>query len=182
MVQRQLELRRTIVTLTSPHFPQKTVVTYCNFKQNLSMDKFDRQILSLLATDGRMSYRELAERVHLSSNAIAERVRRLQIDGTIRSIRAVIDPAALDRTLEAQIDVKLRPDTSAADFERNIRHMPQLISAMLLTGSFDYSLRVACTEQSDLVDVTERLRNQAGALETYSRIILREVQLTPWVG
>lgn len=146
------------------------------------MDRFDRDILSLLATDGRLSYRELAERVHLSANAVAERVRRLLKDGTIRSIRAVIDPAALDRALEAQIDVKLRPDTSAADFEREIRHMPQLISAMLLTGSYDYSLRVACTDRADLVDVTERLRNQAGALETYSRIILQEVRVAPWVG
>jgi Lrp/AsnC family leucine-responsive transcriptional regulator len=149
---------------------------------NRRMDRLDREILKLLVADGRLSYRELGERVHLSANAVAERVRRMLKDGTIRSIRADVDPAALDRTLEAQIDVKLRPDTSAADFERAIRLMPQLISATLLTGSYDYVLRVACTDRADLVEVAERLRNQAGALETYSRVVLQEVRLSPWVG
>ena len=77
------------------------------------MDKLDREILRILAADGRRSYREIGEAVHLSANAVAERIRRLQKDGTIRAIRAVVDPAALGLTIEAQIDVKLRPTTSA---------------------------------------------------------------------
>jgi len=119
------------------------------------MDKLDREILRILATDGRRSYREIGEAVHLSANAVAERIRRLQKDGTIRAIRAVVDPAALGLTIEAQIDVKLRPTTSAEAFEEAIRALPQVLSATLMTGSFDYALRVACTDRKELVDVTE---------------------------
>jgi Lrp/AsnC family leucine-responsive transcriptional regulator len=146
------------------------------------MDKLDREILRILAADGRRSYREIGEAVHLSANAVAERIRRLQKDGTIRAIRAVVDPAALGLTIEAQIDVKLRPTTSAEAFEEAIRALPQVLSATLMTGSFDYALRVACTDRKELVDVTETIRNKAGALETYSRVILREVRLAPWLA
>ena len=51
-------------------------------------------------------------------NAVADRVRRMVKNGTIRSVRAVVDPAALGKTIEAQIDVKLRPTTSADAFEK----------------------------------------------------------------
>ena len=141
------------------------------------MDKIDREILRILATDGRCAYGRLAEHVHLSANAVSERVRRMLKDGTIRGFRAVIDPAAFGRTLEAQIDVKLRPTTSAADFEKAIRDLPQVTSASLLTGSFDYALRVECATRAELVEVAETLRHRAGAMETYSRVILREVSL-----
>jgi Lrp/AsnC family leucine-responsive transcriptional regulator len=141
------------------------------------MDRRDREILQILQTDGRRSFTDVGAEVHLSANAVADRVRKMTRDGTIRSVRALVDPAALGMTIEAQIDVKLRPATSAEAFEQAIRELPQVLAATLLTGSFDYALRVACVDRADLATVTETIRNKAGAQETYSRIILREVQL-----
>lgn len=140
------------------------------------MDKIDHKILSALAHDGRLSFRELAARVHLSPNAVAERYRRLRENGTIRRIRADLDPAAFGRTLEAVIDIKLAPETPATEFEAALRHLPQLVSAMLLTGSHDYAVRVACIDRDDLVAVTETLRRH-GVRDTYTRLVLRELQL-----
>jgi len=142
-----------------------------------AMDRIDREILSLLARNGRLSFRELSVQVHLSANAVAERYRKLQADGAIRHIRAVLNPAALGRTLEAQIEVKLQSETAALDFEAALRHLPQVLSATLMTGSFDYAVRVACTDRDELVQVTEHLRQRAGVRETYTRLVLREVQL-----
>jgi Lrp/AsnC family transcriptional regulator, leucine-responsive regulatory protein len=141
------------------------------------MDKIDLRILSLLQGDGRISFSALGEAVHLSANAAAERVRRMQANGTIRGITANVNPAKLGRPLEAQIDVKLRQGVSAAAFEKALQGIAQIQSATLLTGSFDYAVRVACRDQDDLVSVTEYLRNKAGALETYSRVILREINV-----
>ena len=141
------------------------------------MDKFDHEILSRLAHDGRASFRELAEAVRLSPNAVAERVRRLMKNGTIRHIRAQLDPAAFGRTVEAIIEVKLAAETSAPEFEATLRTVPQVVSAMLLTGSFDWAVRVACIDRDELVQVTESLRQRGGVRETYTRLVLREVQL-----
>lgn len=140
------------------------------------MDKIDHAILSRLAHEGRASFRELADAVHLSPNAVAERFRRLVANGTIRHIRASLDPAAFGRTIEAVIEVKLNPDRPATEFEASLRHLPQVVSATLMTGTFDYAVRVACVDRNDLVSVTEALRRQ-GVRETYTRLVLREVQL-----
>jgi Lrp/AsnC family transcriptional regulator, leucine-responsive regulatory protein len=140
------------------------------------MDKIDHAILSKLAHDGRLSFRELADAVHLSPNAVAERFRRLMADGTIRHIRAVLDPAAFGRTVEAVVEVKLQPETEASAFETSLRHLPQVVSATLMTGSYDYAVRVACVDRDDLVAVTETMRRH-GVRDTYTRMVLREVQL-----
>jgi Lrp/AsnC family leucine-responsive transcriptional regulator len=141
------------------------------------MDKIDRIILGVLARDGRVSFRDLGDKVHLSPNATAERVRKLQQTGVIRGIRADINPAALGQPLEVQIDVKLESGTAASAFERVLAGMPQVKSATLMTGSFDYAVRVNCADRDELVRVTEALRAKGGVRETYSRMILREVGL-----
>jgi Lrp/AsnC family leucine-responsive transcriptional regulator len=143
-----------------------------------AMDKIDLKMLDLLVRDGRASFRELGDAVKLSSNAAAERYRRLVADGAIRHVRARVNSAALGRSLEVQIDVKLRPNISAERFEAALRKLPQVTGATLMTGSFDYAVRVACADRDDLVRVTETLRGAAGAQETYSRLILREIDLS----
>ena len=142
------------------------------------MDRIDHAILERLAHDGRASFRELADTVHLSPNAVAERFRRLLADGTISHIRASLNPAAFGRTIEAVIEVKLQPETPATQFEASLRHLPQVVSAILMTGSFDYAVRVACVDRDDLVSVTEALRQRSGVRETYTRLLLREVRLS----
>lgn len=141
------------------------------------MDRIDHEILGALQRDGRLSFRELGEAVHLSANAVAERYRRLCANGTIRRIRAEVDPAALGRHVEAQVEVKLLPETAALDFERRLRHLPQVVGATLMTGSFDYAIRVACADRSELMQVVETLRREGGVRETYTRMVLREVAL-----
>jgi Lrp/AsnC family transcriptional regulator, leucine-responsive regulatory protein len=140
------------------------------------MDKIDHIILSRLAHDGRLTFRELAEAVHLSPNAVAERFRRLVAGGAIRHIRANLDPAAFGRTVEAVVEIKLTPEKPATEFEASLRHLPQVVSATLMTGSYDYAVRVACIDRDDLVAVTETLRRH-GVRDTYTRLVLREVQL-----
>ena len=142
------------------------------------MDRIDHAILNRLAHDGRASFRDLADAVHLSPNAVAERFRRLMADGTIRHIQATLNPAAFGRTIEAVIEVKLKSETPGVEFEASLRHLPQVVSAMLVTGSFDYAVRVACVDQDDLVAVTETMRQRAGVRETYTRLLLREVRLS----
>ena len=74
------------------------------------------------------------------------------------------------------IEVKLDAEQAATDFEASLRHLPQVVSATLMTGSYDYAVRVACVDRDDLVSITETLRRR-GVRETYTRLVLREVQL-----
>jgi len=141
------------------------------------MDEIDRAILRRLKEDARVSFRDLAEAVGLSANAVAERVRRLVASGTIRGFRADIDPRAQGARLAAFVDLRLATATPADAFETALRTMPGVVSASLTTGNFDYTLRVAVADEPALVALIEAL-GACGASETHSRIILRETVLS----
>jgi len=141
------------------------------------MDKIDRVIINLLRNDARLSYRELGERVFLSANTVAERVRRLVQDKVLQGFGARVDLAALGLPLQALVDVKMSRETSAAQFEEAIATIPGILEATLMTGPYDYMLRVACHDQADFVRLVETLRDRAGVQDTTSRVILRQVDV-----
>src|SRR6267378_5287005 len=144
-------------------------------EKNLEIDGIDRRILGILTSQGRLSFRDLGAKVHLSPNATAERVRRLQSANIIRGFHADLDYTKLGLSLQAYIDVRLRPGTSAQNFEAVAMKLPGVISAAILTGALDFRLRVACKGQSDLVQLIETLRSRAGVQETNTTVILREL-------
>ena len=141
------------------------------------IDAIDRDILAELERDARISYKDLASRVRLSPNAVAERVRQLMKSGVIEGFRAEISLAATGLALQSYVDVKLRTSVGADEFEEAVSKIPGVLQVTLTTGSFDYSLRVACKDQQDLVRLVEELRSVVPVTETYSRVILRELTI-----
>ena len=75
--------------------------------RTMAVDNIDRRIIGILQHHGRISWRELADAVHMASSSVADRVRRLESAGVIRDYRASIDPAALGRNVRAVVDVSL---------------------------------------------------------------------------
>ena len=69
------------------------------------LDDTNRQILSLLQEDARLSYSEIGRRVGLTAPAVAERVRRLEEAGIITGYHAAVDPAALGYPVTVYIHV-----------------------------------------------------------------------------
>ena len=137
------------------------------------LDEIDRQILSLLSTNGRASFASIGAEVGLSPHGTADRVRRLERDGVITGYTAKIDPASTGRALEARVDVRILPTTDPADFERYVASLTPVTEMTFLTGRFDYQLRVACRHADELDQTIRRIRRDAGAAGTETRIIMR---------
>ena len=155
---------------------ERSTMTSATSKKS-AIDDIDRKILSELVRDGRTSFRDLANHVHLSPNATAERVRRLESIGAIRSFRTDVDRTFLGFPAEAYIDVKLSPGTTAESFQEAITRLTGVVSAAVLTGSVDFRLRVACKGHADVVRLVEALRERAGVQETNTSMILREIEM-----
>ena len=71
--------------------------------ESVSIDHIDREILSILQSDGRIAWQTLGDRVHLSPNAVADRVRRLTKAGVITGFGARVNQAALGRSLRFEM-------------------------------------------------------------------------------
>jgi len=135
------------------------------------IDAIDRDILSALQDNARISFKDLAQRVGLSANAVADRTRKLTDAGVIRAFRAEVDPAAVGLALRALIEVKMESGTTAETFETRAQSVPGIIRAMVTTGRYDWVLEVAAKDQLDLQRIIEALRAGGLVRDTYSRIV-----------
>lgn|SRR5487761_225822 len=142
---------------------------------NEVIDKIDSTILREMQLDGRLSFRDLGERVGLSANAAAERVRRLISAGVIQGVYAKVNPAALGTNLFAYVDIKTGANTGPDQLGKLLAEIPEVRRAVWTTGNFDFTLEVACKDQDGLVHLIEELRKRAGIQETYTRLICREL-------
>ena len=109
------------------------------------LDAIDRSILRHLRADGRISNARLAEQVGLSPTPCWQRVRRLERDGYIRGYTALFDQSKLGATETVIIEVTLdRHDDEVLDtFGEAMTRMPDVLEVYLLTGEYDYMIKVA---------------------------------------
>jgi Lrp/AsnC family leucine-responsive transcriptional regulator len=98
------------------------------------MDATDERILTILQEDGRISLRELGQRVGLSGPAVAERLRRLEDSGAITSYRAVVEPARVGRSIGAFIAVALAQGHTTAELEAFAAQAPEVLECHRVTG------------------------------------------------
>lgn len=104
----------------------------------------ERKILRALQLDGRISNADLAKKVGLSSTACWNRTRRLYENGIIKSVRAQIDPNAVQQGTVVLIGVVLDRSTpeSFAAFEAAARELQQVLECWLVAGDVDYFMKI----------------------------------------
>jgi Lrp/AsnC family leucine-responsive transcriptional regulator len=120
------------------------------------LDKTDRQILSILETDGRVSFSDLAQRIGLSKTPCWNRVKELERRGVITGFSSNIDSQLLGLNLTAVVHVIVDFNQSS-NFEKAIVEHKHVINCLAVTGDFDYVLKVIAKDVSELDDL---LRNQ----------------------
>ncbi|MGA0064182.1 MAG: Lrp/AsnC family transcriptional regulator [Ilumatobacteraceae bacterium] len=135
-------------------------------------DRTDREILAILLDDARISWQTLGDRVHLSPNAVAERVRRLMRRGIIRRFTIDIDQRALGRDLMAVIDARITADDG---FDEAVRARDDVVWASHVTGVPDVKIAVACDGTAGLDAFLQWLHSR-GATDTRTDVVLRPIK------
>ena len=119
------------------------------------IDAIGRHILRELSHDGRVSFRELGERVGLSAPAVTDRVRRLEREGVISGYQAVIDPCAFGFPMLVVVRVH-SAGPRAAGIDELARNMPEVVECHRVTGSESHVMRVRVRDVDHLNDVVEQ--------------------------
>ena len=139
------------------------------------MDPVDTRILGEMRNHARISWRELADRIHLAPTSVAERVRRLEEHGVITGYETRIDPASVGRTVRAIVDVSLVPGDGADAFEAQIIARDEVVFAAYVTGSADYRVTVECIGAEGLDRFVRWLRANEVVARTESQLVLRTI-------
>ena len=120
--------------------------------QYQGMDEKDRRIVTHLAANARASLKELSQEVELSAPSVAERIRRLEQAGIIRSFTIDLDPKTLGYELEAIVRIKPMPG-KVHSVQQLIIETPQITECNKVTGDdcFVATLHVRSMEDIDTI-------------------------------
>jgi Lrp/AsnC family leucine-responsive transcriptional regulator len=145
----------------------------------MTLDRYDRQILEILQTDGRINNQDLADRIGLSPSPCLRRVRALEESGLIVGYRALLDARKLGLTLMALVHISMDQHTPErfANFEGSVSVLPEVLECLLITGQdADYQLKVMVRDmdhyQTLLLDKLTRITGVTGV---HSSFVLRRV-------
>ncbi|MEO0495586.1 MAG: Lrp/AsnC family transcriptional regulator [Actinomycetota bacterium] len=119
------------------------------------LDQIDRRILSELTSDGRMSFRELGERVGLSAPAVTERVRRLERDGVITGYAATVDPEAVGSPILVIMRVIHASGRPPVEIGEMAATRPEVIECNRVTGAESHVIRAWCRDLAHLNELIE---------------------------
>ena len=144
-----------------------------NPKESYQLDDRDKDILRALQQEARLSNKELAARVHLSTTPAYERVKRLERLGYIQQYTAILSAEKLNRGFAVFCSVKLRRLSSelAQAFTDMVKQVPEVTECYNISGSFDYLLRIQAPDmkyyQQFLLNVIGRHENVASLESTF---------------
>ena len=116
----------------------------------IPLDAKDLAILRLLQTNARISVKEIAESVHLSTTPVHERIKRLESSGVIKQYATLIDGAKIKKGLMVICYVSLNQHSkkSGAHFIKLINELPEVVECYSISGEFDFMMKIVTEDMN----------------------------------
>ena len=149
-----------------------------------SLDHIDRQLLTRLQDEGRITNVELASRVGLTAPPCLRRVRALEEAGIIRGYHADIDPQKLGFaiTVFAMVSLKSQAEESLREFEAAMQDLPEVREVHMLNGEIDFILKIVSRDlQSFQEFLTSKLTPAPNVASVKTSLTIRTSKYTPGV-
>jgi len=135
----------------------------------VDLDEKDRAILRLLQDNAKITVREIAAKVHLSTTPVHERIRRLEETGVIRQYATLLDHSKVRKGLLAICYVSLKEHNkrSGAKFIKTMQEMGEVLECYIISGEFDFMLKVAVESMDAYYDFHV---NKLGQVENIGQV------------
>lgn len=136
-----------------------------------AVEDLDRQIIRLLAEDGRRSYTDLAKDTGLSVSAVHQRVRRLEKRGVVRGYHADVNADAIGLALTAFVSIKPIDPAAPDDAPERLMHLSAIEACHSVAGEESYILKVRVASPVDLEALLQEIRAAAN-VSTRTTVVL----------
>lgn len=130
-----------------------------------ALDKIDLQILRIMQSNSKLTTKELAAQVNLSTTPVFERLKRLETEGYIKKYIAILDAGKLNCGFVVFCSVKLRRLNRdiAAEFTRIVQSIPEVTECYNISGEHDYLLKI---HAPDMKYYQEFILNVLGTIDS----------------
>jgi DNA-binding Lrp family transcriptional regulator len=115
------------------------------------LDKTDLSILRLLQQNARMTVKEIADQVHLSTTPVHDRIKWLEKSGVIKQYAALIDQTKVKKGLMVicYVSLKEHSKTAGTKFIKHINELNEVIECYNISGEFDFMLKVVAENMEE---------------------------------
>lgn len=143
------------------------------------LDNKDLQLLRLLQKNAKLTVKELAKEVNLSTSPVFERIKRLEQEGFVKRYAAILDAEKLNRgfTVFCQIKLKIHDRSVGYDFVKEILEIEEVAECYNISGDFDFLLKVQVRDMKHYQDfVFNKLGSVDSIGSTHSTFVMAEVK------
>ena len=128
----------------------KTAKTEKTAIDHPAIDAKDLAILGLLQQNARMTVKEIADKIHLSTTPIHERIKRMEASGVIKQYATLVDHTKVNKSLIAicYVSLKEHSKTAGTKFVKAILQMPDVVECYTISGEFDFMLKVMTADMN----------------------------------
>jgi Lrp/AsnC family leucine-responsive transcriptional regulator len=141
-----------------------------------NFDKFDMSILRILLEDSRKTLQEIGAEIGLSPTSCWSRIKKLEAAQVIRRYTVDLDPAKLGYrdSVIVQLTLESHSDETLYEFGRVLATIPEIQEAYLVSGDYDYYIRIAVRDTRDYERLLrEKLYKIPGIRHSQSHFVLR---------
>jgi Lrp/AsnC family transcriptional regulator, leucine-responsive regulatory protein len=144
----------------------------------MKIDQVDVNILHALQRDAHAKATDLAASLNISVSPLYRRIRLLEEAGVIAKYVSLIDQDKVGLPINAYVSVKMEKSAPRlAEFERAILCCEEVMECYMVTGAFDYMVRVVASDIAGIERfVTMRLATIEGVRDVSTSITMRRVQ------
>ena len=143
------------------------------------LDRLDFAILRALQRDARLSLAEISAEVGLTTSPCWTRIKRMEEAGVIEgySVRLNAEKVGLKDTVIVQVTLDSHSDEALERFGRELELIPEVLEAFLVSGDYDYYLRLAVADTRDYERLLrEKLYKIPGIRHSKSSFVLRQLK------
>ena len=143
-------------------------------------DDIDLHILRLLQQDAKLTIRDIADRLSLTTTPVHERIKKLEKEGIILGYHAIIDPEKVDKAQVILLNLHMEQYTpkNIAAFEKLVNTLPEVMECFHLAGTVDYQLKIVVKDIKEYDSFLMRMAKISIVSVVSSMIVLHRVKQT----
>ena len=147
----------------------------------MNLDTSDIRILQLLQENAQLTLKEISQKINLSMTPTHDRIKRLEQEGVIEKYVTILNKKKLGNPMMVYCNITLdkQQKNHFEEFEEAIKQFPEVIECSVISGSFDYLLKIIVKDMNAYNEFYQKkLSDLQSVAHISSSFVMSEVKST----
>ncbi|WP_209401960.1 Lrp/AsnC family transcriptional regulator [Pseudozobellia sp. WGM2] len=151
----------------------------------IALDEIDLKLLDILQNNGKLTTKEIAEQVHLSSTPVYERIKRMEREGIIDKYVAILEAEKVGKSFIVFCHVTLKQHTKKIgnQFVQDIISLREVTECYNVSGDYDFLLKIVVRDmkhyQSFVINDLGSIKNIGSVHSTFVMGVIKHSYAIP---